>query len=419
MRTRYARSYGASARSWVRETRSVRPRTPLAVLSLATLLLSACAGLPPAPMDGRPFELEPDERALWAQAEREAEALRQRARAYDDPLLPPYLLALAGVPAPAGAAAPVLRVQVVRDPMLNAFALPDGLLLVHTGLLAAVERPAELGLLLAREVAHVTHRHALALDRAGRTRPPLPVAMGPTGPVAAAILGEQLALAGTAAIAGYPEGSEREADRIALERIRLVGVAPGAAGEIFTQLARRARQQEGEKIFLLTQPAWLEERQRSVARLRTGLPAVPAAGVAAPDQADFETRLRPVVRENAVEEIRRGRFAEARVALERVLAAAPRDAVAHVYYGDLHRLQAQQEGSPAARLAQIERAREHYTRAMGLDPMLAMPHRQLGLLHYELGDRVGARADFERYLALAPGAPDAARIAEYVRELSR
>jgi regulator of sirC expression with transglutaminase-like and TPR domain len=43
----------------------------------------------------------------------------------------------------------------------------------------------------------------------------------------------------------------------------------------------------------------------------------------------------------------------------------------------------------------------------------------MGLLHYQLGDLAGARAAFERYLALAPGAPDAGRVAGYVRELSR
>jgi regulator of sirC expression with transglutaminase-like and TPR domain len=68
---------------------------------------------------------------------------------------------------------------------------------------------------------------------------------------------------------------------------------------------------------------------------------------------------------------------------------------------------------------QAERARARYTRAVELDPALAAPHRQLGLLHYELKEVAQARAEFERYLALAPGAPDAARIAEYVRELGR
>ena len=56
---------------------------------------------------------------------------------------------------------------------------------------------------------------------------------------------------------------------------------------------------------------------------------------------------------------------------------------------------------------------------MELDPALAAPHRQLGLLHYERREIAEARAELERYLALAPGAPDAARVAEYVRELAR
>ena len=46
-------------------------------------------------------------------------------------------------------------------------------------------------------------------------------------------------------------------------------------------------------------------------------------------------------------------------------------------------------------------------------------HRQLGLLQYQLGDLAAARAAFERYLALAPGAPDAGRVEGYVWALSR
>jgi tetratricopeptide (TPR) repeat protein len=124
------------------------------------------------------------------------------------------------------------------------------------------------------------------------------------------------------------------------------------------------------------------------------------------------------VRENAYEDIRRGQFSLARRGLDRVLAANPPDARAYLYAGDLQRLQSQR-GSDQLRSAALEQARAAYERALSLDPTLAEAHRQLGLLYYERKDLARARDAFRRYLAAAPGAPDARRIEEYLRELER
>jgi predicted Zn-dependent protease len=392
----------------------VRLRAPLAWLGIGALVVSACAR-PVRPMvaDDGPFTPEPGEATLWADAGREAAALRQRVRRYDDPALDAYLLGLVGAP-PTGTGGPQWSLEILRDPALGAFALPDGRLVVHTGLLAAIERVEQLQLVLARQVAHVTQRHALAASRAGGLRP---VSVGDPavlGPVGRAIVGQRLALAGTAAVTGYGEAHEREADVVAVAGLRAAGCDLGRAVTVFDRLARDRDARAPFESFLLGRPAWLRERRDSIAGLIAPAPAGSPA-----DQAELQQRLRPVVRENALEDIRLGRFALARAALERVLAADPVDGLAHVYYGDLHRLQAQGLVSGQARVAHLTQARAQYTRALALDPAVVEAHRQLGLLHYQLGDLAAARAAFERYLALVPGAPDAGRVAGYVRELSR
>jgi Tfp pilus assembly protein PilF len=126
-----------------------------------------------------------------------------------------------------------------------------------------------------------------------------------------------------------------------------------------------------------------------------------------------------LLRDNAADDLRRGRFALARRQLEHVLAAEPTDALAHVHYGDLHRLQSQRAATPEERETEIRQARSRYTRALVLDPALAQAHRQLGLLYYQQQSLARARAELEEYLKQAPTAPDAARISEYLRELGR
>jgi tetratricopeptide (TPR) repeat protein len=134
---------------------------------------------------------------------------------------------------------------------------------------------------------------------------------------------------------------------------------------------------------------------------------------------EFERLRRPLQRDNAGDDARRGRFALARRQLERLLAAAPGDARVHLQYGELHRLQSQRAATPEERDTEIRQARVRYARALALDPTLAEAHRDLGLLAYQQQDLGRARNELEEYLRAAPAAPDAARIGEYVRELGR
>ncbi|MEO6186361.1 MAG: M48 family metalloprotease, partial [Steroidobacteraceae bacterium] len=53
------------------------------------------------------------------------------------------------------------RFHLVQDKAINAFAMPGGIVVVHSGLLAATRSPEELAGVLAHEVQHVELRHSL------------------------------------------------------------------------------------------------------------------------------------------------------------------------------------------------------------------------------------------------------------------
>jgi predicted Zn-dependent protease len=55
---------------------------------------------------------------------------------------------------------PEFRFYVIESADLNAAALPDGTVLVNTGLLAALENEAQLAFVLGHEIAHVTQAHS-------------------------------------------------------------------------------------------------------------------------------------------------------------------------------------------------------------------------------------------------------------------
>ncbi len=62
------------------------------------------------------------------------------------------------------------RFHVLRDPLANAFALPNGSIYVNLGLLALLDNEAQLAAVLAHEVTHVLNRHSyLELQSDGRS----------------------------------------------------------------------------------------------------------------------------------------------------------------------------------------------------------------------------------------------------------
>jgi tetratricopeptide (TPR) repeat protein len=267
---------------------------------------------------------------------------------------------------------------------------------------------------LARELGHVVHRHALAAWRGGRITLAAAVGVTPLSPTAAAILGAGLPVAATAAVTGYGEGFEREADGFGLAAVAAGGWDARAAAAVWSVLARDLPGRGVLERFLFGRPAWLLARQQSTPE---SAGAVPAATAGTNDP--LETHRHALLRDNAATDMRHGRFALARRQLEQVLAGEPTDALAQLHYGDLHRLQAQRAATPEARDGETRQARARYTRALALDPALAPAHRQLGLLYYQQQRFAQARAELEEYLRQAPTAPDAVRIAEYVRELGR
>jgi predicted Zn-dependent protease len=136
----------------------------------------------------------------------------------------------------------------LRDPAINAFALPGGFVGVHSGLLVATDTESELASVLGHEIAHVTQRHiarmigqqqqmqipVLAAIAAaillGRTRPDL--AAGATAAVQAGAVSSQLA---------FSRDYEREADRVGLQALAGAGFDPSAMAAFFDKLQRAAR----------------------------------------------------------------------------------------------------------------------------------------------------------------------------------
>ena len=160
----------------------------------------------------------------------------------------------------------VFRFFVVNDNSINAFAMPGGVIGVHTGLFVAANNESELASVLGHEIGHVTQRHlarmlasqkydtfkniattALAL-LAARANPQL--AAGAMTAASASTIQRQL---------DYTREHEREADRVGLSILDSAGFDVRAMPAFFTTMQRGTRLVEGSApSFLRTHPLTAE-----------------------------------------------------------------------------------------------------------------------------------------------------------------
>lgn len=155
----------------------------------------------------------------------------------------------------------------VRDPSINAFALPGGFVGVHTGLITAADTESEVASVLAHEVAHVKQRHiARMFGQQQQMKMPMMVAIA-----AAILLGasrSDLAQGGIAAIhAGavqsqlsYSRDFEREADRVGLQALAAAGFDARAMAAFFEKLQRHTRVSDDGTLpgYLRSHPVTVE-----------------------------------------------------------------------------------------------------------------------------------------------------------------
>ena len=183
-----------------------------------------------------------------------------------DPDLSQYLNAMGkrlAVHAPGGA--PDIDVFGVRDPVINAFAMPGGYIGVHTGLIVSSGAEAELAGVLAHEIAHVTQRHiARGLTQQQQTghlalatlAAAILAALTPGGGQAAmgiAAFGQAAAIAQQL---GFSRDAEQEADRTGFEMLRKAGYDPNGMAVMFGRLMQASSLNEGRGggVYVSTHP---------------------------------------------------------------------------------------------------------------------------------------------------------------------
>lgn len=172
--------------------------------------------------------------------------------------------------------------DVIVDPTFNAFAGPGGHIYIHSGLMMAMEKEADLAGIIGHEIAHVTCRHIAELvDRSKKVG--LATLAGIGGAILAALAGADgdaavgllmgTQAAGQSAMLSYTRENERQADERGLAYLTASGY--GGMGLLRSLKTIRSQEwytQEDVPVYLRTHPgteeriafvsSWLEDRSR-------------------------------------------------------------------------------------------------------------------------------------------------------------
>lgn len=180
----------------------------------------------------------------------------------------------------------------VRDPMINAFALPGGFIGVHSQLLNAAQNESELASVLSHEIGHVQQRHIARMIGQQKQDALLPLAalllaalVGKAGGGADAAIGVAMGGQGLAIQRqlNFSRDAEREADRVGFQTMRTAGYDTTGMVNFFKRLQSTTRLYGEAPAWLSSHPLTGERIADIQARIRDN----PKPGRIKPDSIEF------------------------------------------------------------------------------------------------------------------------------------
>ena len=296
---------------------------------------------------------------------------------------------------------------LVKDPAINAFALPGGFIGIHSGLLMETANESELAGVLAHEIAHVTQRHiARRLESQSRTNLVSAAAM-----LAAILLGSvaggNASMGAVSAVQGltaqqqinFTRENEYEADRVGIGTLAAAGFDPNAMPAFFDTMGRRTQLgPNGMPELLRTHPVTSARIAESKGRASQYPPV------------EVSESLTYSLMKERVRVLTTPAGLDPREYYESTIENEPDASIAQIYGRALAQVMA---GDAASAIPALEKLRANRTDVLQF-------HTALGQAQLAAGDVRGALATLEKARELAPrNVPVTMRYAEALMRSSR
>ncbi len=155
-----------------------------------------------------------------------------------------------------------MRITVVNEPVVNAFAVPGGRIVVFDSILGIMDAPEQLAGLLAHEASHIQLKHSTrSIFRELANSLFLSLILGDYGDVTAVVAQHGDQLAGLS----YSRSLELEADDNGLKLMLASGIPPRGIPDLFRKMKSSLENENASDVpnFLSTHPS-MEERVKVI-----------------------------------------------------------------------------------------------------------------------------------------------------------
>ncbi len=339
------------------------------------------------------------ENRLWCSAEKMDASLKKSRQIYEDEVLRSYVQSVMDGLYPDFKGK--IRVYLLKAPVLNAFALPNGSIYVNVGLIAAMENEAQLATVLAHEGIHFLQKHS-ALQRVKFNR-------SAGFSVAISLLGVPFIgdLAAMSSIFGYSRELERESDQLGFKRLCAAGYDVRESYKSFEHLALEAKANKRQEPFFFATHPKLQERIESFKEL---IEATNEYGdnTGSVEYQEHVGKLRMKV---LAAKIDVGKYNSTIAVLT---SPAQIQLYSHrnkFYLGEAYRLR-NSEGDSKLAIESYEDLIKSY-------PNYAPVYKSLGIMCLKKKDLAKARGCFEKYIELSPNADDIDFIKQYLENIKQ
>ena len=344
-----------------------------------------------------------DERGLWMEIDELERNFRGAPGVLHNPELTQYLHGVL-CRAVGDERCAAVRIYVLKVSSFNASMAPNGLMIVHTGLLARVHSEAELAAVLGHEFGHFEKRHSLYRFRQARKGSDIAAWIGliggytgtPTSNIQMALIGGMYA---------FSRAQEAEADAMSVEYLRASPYRLRASRiwQRLTEEQDALRKERGLRKLKKTSPSLLDTHPANAERIAFHTIKEAEIGDSGADEsASFAKATAPFLLELFDPLIRDNDFGAADYVLRARGEALGWSAQLHYLRGELYRLR----GNPR----DFVTALGFFEQAAALPDAVPESWRGLGLCALRTGDTARGHAALAEYIKRKPDARDVATI---------
>lgn len=341
------------------------------------------------------------EQKLWHQAAEFEKALKNFDQVVEDPELIHYTQTVMNKLFPEYDGK--IKVRVLDNHNLNAFALPNGSVYVHTGLLSALENEAQLATVLAHEGMHFVYKHGEKSYNTFHNSAGFSVFIAAMG---IPLLGDFAALS---VISGYSKGFETQADESGFQRLKQAGYDLRESPKAFQKLAEEAKARNIKSYALFASHPKLSSRIANFDRLIAQAAKEGDRQSNYRGEAPYNGIVMPLREKVLNSKLEGGQYNVLIDVIGQLEDKSLYPASVYYFIAEAYRMRGRSEDS-----TQITEAFEI---AMTQVPDYPPLYRALGEHHLKLGNQDKAKKHFQQYLSLSPNATDKSFIEFYLQDL--